>query len=185
MEDFKIIKSCNLYEINKYGEVRNSKTNKQIKPYIDKCGYVKIGLRNNGKKKQYYVHRLVAETFIPNPNQYPCVNHIDENKQNNSIDNLEWCTYIYNLNYGTRNQRSAEKHKGKKASDETKLKLSQIDKAYCSKQVGQFNKDMVLLKTFSSIGEIVKELGLRGSNISDCCHNGRHKTVGGYIWKFL
>ena len=70
-------------------------------------GYVAVSLYRNGKQKQYFLHRLLAQTYIPNPNNYPEVNHIDENKSNNDITNLEWCTHKYNSNYGTRLQRMA------------------------------------------------------------------------------
>lgn len=67
--------------------------------------YLKVALFKNGKRKYYSVHRLVAEAFIPNPNNLPIVNHKDEDKTNNRMDNLEWCTYKYNANYGTRNNK--------------------------------------------------------------------------------
>lgn len=72
---------------------------------ISKTGYVMIDLYKNDVRKRVYVHRLVAEAFITNPTKLPCVNHRDENKQNNCVDNLEWCNYSYNNNYGTATQR--------------------------------------------------------------------------------
>ena len=98
-----------IYQISNYGEVirlmsydsrghlRNSKILKQSK---NKYGYLQLGLHKDGKEKKYLVHRLVAENFIDNPNNYPEINHKDENKQNNSASNLEWCDRIYNVNYG-------------------------------------------------------------------------------------
>lgn len=68
-------------------------------------GYSAVYLQKAGKSHLRYVHRLVAEAFIPNPNKYPCVNHKDEVKKNNNVENLEWCTYKYNSNYGTALQR--------------------------------------------------------------------------------
>lgn len=67
--------------------------------------YLKVALFKNNKRKYYSVHRLIAITFIPNPNKLPQVNHIDENKHNNKVDNLEWCTSKYNCNYGNRNNK--------------------------------------------------------------------------------
>lgn len=71
--------------------------------------YKRVKLCLNGAIYRKTIHRLVAETFIPNPNNYPCVNHKDENKENNRADNLEWCTYKYNSNYGTARKRTLEK----------------------------------------------------------------------------
>ena len=65
-------------------------------PRVDKDGYYKVGLRKNGTQKYFFVHRLLALTYIPNPNNHPCVNHIDCNRQNNNLNNLEWCTIMYN-----------------------------------------------------------------------------------------
>lgn len=70
-------------------------------------------LYKNGKAKKIKMHRLVAETFIPNPNNYPCVNHKDENKLNNCVDNLEWCTYSYNNSYNNCHIRRGKTQKGK------------------------------------------------------------------------
>lgn len=72
-----------------------------------KNGYYMVDLRkHNEKRKRVYVHRLIAEAFIPNPNNLPCINHKDENRQNNSINNLEWCTYRYNVIYGNSRRKS-------------------------------------------------------------------------------
>jgi hypothetical protein len=69
---------------------------RKIKQHTRKDGYYQVDLSKNGTQKFFRVHRLVALTYIPNPNNYPCVNHIDCNKQNNNINNLEWCTILYN-----------------------------------------------------------------------------------------
>jgi hypothetical protein len=93
-----------LYQVSNLGNVKSLYTNKNLS-YI-KCGrdreYLSVSLSKDKKLKIYYIHRLVAETFIDNPNNYPYVNHKDENKQNNCVNNLEWCSPKYNINYGTR-----------------------------------------------------------------------------------
>lgn len=97
-----------LYQVSNKGNVRHIKFNRLLKP--SKSGkYITAILSKNGKQIGKSVHRLVAETFIPNPNNYPCVNHKDENPHNNSIENLEWCTHSYNINYGTRNKQVRDK----------------------------------------------------------------------------
>lgn len=102
----------NSYFINKRGEIlsiginKNSRrVSKYITPQLGPNGYYIVGLMKNNKISYPRLHRLVAITFIPNPNNYPQVNHKDENKANNNVDNLEWCTASYNANYGTRNER--------------------------------------------------------------------------------
>lgn len=109
MEQWKKIEGFENYSVSTYGRVRNDKTDTIYIGRANKRGYFVITLCCNNGKKNIMVHRLVADAFIPNPNNYPCVNHIDENKSNNSASNLEWCTYKYNCNYGTRNARISEK----------------------------------------------------------------------------
>lgn len=85
-----------------------------LKPYISTKGYKRVNLSKNNKKKEVPVHRLVAMAFIENPNNYPQINHKDENKFNNNVDNLEWCTCKYNNNYGTKSQRISATLKARK-----------------------------------------------------------------------
>ena len=96
------------YQISNKGNIKNVKRNKLLKIQFNKnykCIHL-VGM--DGKIKNYTIHRLMAQSFIPNPDNLPCVNHKDENKLNNSLDNLEWCTEKYNCNYGTRNERFTE-----------------------------------------------------------------------------
>lgn len=96
------------------GHLRNSKI---IKQRIDADGYKAVGLHKDGEEKKYMVHRLVAMVFIPNPYNYEEVNHKDENKQNNFVSNLEWCSHKYNVNYGntqTRRVNSWKKNREEK-----------------------------------------------------------------------
>lgn len=93
-----------LYEVSNTGFVRRV-SDLMVLKFSDLKGYCRVRLRKDGKRKMYLVHRLVAQAFIPNPLNLPQVNHIDENKKNNNIDNLEWCDQIYNNLYGTRLER--------------------------------------------------------------------------------
>lgn len=104
-----------LYEVSNTGKVRalnygNSGITKQVKASPDRItGYVKVRIKDhNGNARTCLLHRLVASAFIPNNNSLPCVNHKDEDKTNNNANNLEWCTYKYNSNYGTATQRANE-----------------------------------------------------------------------------
>lgn len=102
-----------LYQVSNWGRIWSSRKQRYMKPYDNK-GYLRVDLiAKNGKRKQEFVHRLVALTFIDNPENYTIVNHKDENKTNNCVENLEWCSREYNNNYGTRNQRIAETMKYK------------------------------------------------------------------------
>ena len=153
------------YQVSNKGKIRSIKNNKikELKPYkeIKRCGYLSVYLRLPGQKFTKKVHRLVAEAFIPNPNGFPEVNHIDENKENNCVENLEWCTGEYNLCYGTRLKRISESNKMK---------------------VAQYSLNGELLEIFNSQGEAAEKTNSTQGGISDCIR-GRIKTHNGYIWK--
>lgn len=113
MEEWKDIEGYEgLYQVSNLGRVKSLWFDKEkiLKAYKNRYGYLCIGLCKYGKKKTYKIHRLVASAFIENSNNYPEVNHKDEVKTNNNVNNLEWCTREYNHNFGTRNQRVAEKN---------------------------------------------------------------------------
>lgn len=95
----------NEYAITEDGKVWSYRLNKFMKAWDNGAGYLKVRLKRNGCSTAYYIHRLVAETFIPNPEGLPEVNHKDENKSNNAVNNLEWCTAYYNNRYGSRTNR--------------------------------------------------------------------------------
>lgn len=126
-------------------------------------GYNMIGLDGVYKGR----HIWIALTFIPNPNNLPEVNHIDENKMNCCVDNLEWTDRKGNCNHGTRNKRIGEKN--------TNGKLS--------KPVAQYSINMELIKVWPSAREIERQLGFAPQNISKCC-NGKRKTAYGFIWRY-
>lgn len=162
-----------LYQISNLGRVKSFPRNKTkggiMQQMKDKYGYLIISLCKDGKTKNYKIHRLVALHFIPNENLFKTqINHKDENKENNNVDNLEWCTPEYNNNYGTHNERVAKSH---------------INHQNMSKQVNQYDLAGNFIKTFPSTHEIQRELGFNRGNISQCC-NGKLKTANGFIWKY-
>ena len=134
---------------------------KEVKPGICR-GYYRIGLWIGGEPKNFFVHRLVALAFIPNPDNLPIINHKDENPSNNNVENLEWCSIKYNNTYGTRLERSAIAR---------------------SKPIKQFSKDGIFIKDWINAREIERELGYKHSCISQCC-SGKLKSAHGYIWRY-
>ena len=157
-----------LYEVSDLGRVKslgNNKTRKEkiLKQHKIGSGYLNVCLYKDGQIKNWKVHRLVAESFIPNPNNLETVNHKDEVKTNNTVCNLEWMSLKDNLNYGTHNKRVGES---------------------LSKQVQMFDKFTgELLATFPSTMEAGIVTGINNGNISSCC-NGNRKSAGGYVWKY-
>lgn len=106
MEQWRTIKDYEKWSVSTHGRIRNDEMGIFLQTWIYR-GYEYVRIRGNALR----IHRLVAQAFIPNPNNYPMVNHKDENKTNNHVENLEWCTNKYNCNYGTRNKRISEKQK--------------------------------------------------------------------------
>ena len=151
-----------LYEVSNLGRVRSLETERILKPSKNTWGYLFVSLYKNGIKKAVRIHRLVALAFIPNPDNLPCINHKDEDKTNNTVDNLEWCDDKYNANYGTRNERIAEK---------TRKPVLQFD------LLGNF------IREWPSITKVEEETGIWQTHISKCCLGLRH-TAGGYLWKY-
>ena len=155
------------YQVSDKGRVRSLKFGKEriLKPRRDGWGYLQVNFCKNGEQKKFKVHRLVAQTFILNPNNLTEVNHRDEDKTNNKVENLEWCSSKYNSNYGTRTQRQSEKM--------TNGKLS--------KPVLQYTLDGEFLKEWKSTHDVERNLGYAHTNISACCL-GKYKYAYGFVW---
>lgn len=157
-----------LYEVSNLGRVRslerwrNAKNGskslhkgKVMKNHYADNGYIRVLLNDGVEKKRHLIHRLVAQAFLPNPDNLPIVNHKDENKSNNSVDNLEWCDDKYNTRYSL------------------------------AKPIIQFTLDGELVKKWDTTIDIETELHINHSAIIACCKNKYgYKTAGGFIWKY-
>ena len=154
---------------------------RKLSKQIDRLGYERVCLMKDKKLKHMLVHRLVGEVFIPDKTTFKSMpdenrdeidldkletNHKDENKLNNYVSNLEWCTHKYNSNYGTRAAR---------------IIPQTIDKTRTP--IDQYTMDGVLIKEWYSTNEAARALGLAQQNLTKCCQ-GRRKSVGGYVWKY-
>lgn len=151
------------YMVSSLGRVkslnyRHTGREQMLEPKDNSKGYLKVSLWKDGKEDTRFVHRLVAIAFIPNPLNLHQVNHKDENKRNNCVDNLEWCDPKYNSNYGTRNKRFAEK----------------LSKPILCVETGEI---------YSSSHDASRRTGLHQQHINECC-TGKQKTTGGYHWKY-
>lgn len=179
-----------LYEVSNLGRVRSldmefetirngyvikwRRKGRVLSPLVRQHGYLAVQLHGKGGNargfKTFSIHRLVAEAFIPNLNNYPEVNHIDENKTNNSVDNLEWCDRLYNCRTGTRSQR---------------VGISNTNNPKRSKSVAQYTKDGIYIKTYASLKEASRQTNIAPGNI---CKNIKgdksYSHAGGYVWKY-
>lgn len=169
-EQWKDIKDLEgLYQVSNFGQIMSLNYRKTgraelMKLIKNKKGYLTVMLHKNGEYKKFLVHRLVAEHFIPNPENLPFINHKDEDKKNNRFDNLEWCSNEYNSNYGTRNHRIS--------STNTNGKLS--------KPVLQFTLDGEFIREWPSMAECTRN-GFNQGCVCYCCQ-GKQKSAYGFKW---
>lgn len=148
--------------VTKFNNRKHVTRNRLLKPFVNKRGYFIVSLNKNNMKTKYSIHRLVAEAFIPNPSNLPQVNHKDECKSNNCVENLEWCTAKYNVEYS---------------------KTLLCAQAARQRSVMQFTKNNQPINVFPSSAEASRMTGVCQSNITLACQ-GKYKTAGGYIWKY-
>lgn len=178
-----------LYQVSNLGRVKSLERTKQMggsssrRCYTQKvhacikkqrieplCGYSKITVNKERVKKRVFVHVFVAKAFIPNPDNLPQVNHKDEDKTNNRINNLEWCTASYNSNYGTRGERISKKTTNNRPD---------------AKPILQCDKKGNVIREWLSISQAAREGNHDLRCIQHCLHGEkRYKTHHGYIWKF-
>ena len=160
-----------LYQVSNLGRVKSLKRKYRknenfIKTHKNKNGYISVILSKNNISKNFLVHRLVAQAFIPNFNNLLEINHKNENKSDNCVSNLEWCSRKYNVNYNNLNKR-----------------INRINRKDLSKQVCQYDLKGNFIKEWVSVMEIQRQLKYYNSAICECC-NGKRRNAYGYIWKY-
>lgn len=174
------------YSVTDTGEVFSHITNKWLKPNLMSNGYKTVELFNKDKSKRLLIHRLVAEAFIENPLNLPFINHKDENKGNNDVENLEWCTAKYNQNYGScLEKRMKTMREGYWASEKAhadRLRCGKRTQELHGKRVVQKTKSGAIVAEFISINEAMRRTRIR--HIHEVCV-GKRKSAGGYVWEFI
>ena len=153
-----------LYQISNKGRVKSlyKGSERILKPWDNGCGYLLVTLYKNGVAFSKSIHRLVAISFITNPNNLPEINHKDENKKNNCGENLEWLTRRDNINYGTRNEKVADS---------------------LSIPILQYSKSGKFIREWQGSREVERVLGIGNSRVIACC-KGKRKSAGGFVWRY-
>lgn len=178
-EKWKPIKGYDgLYEVSNLGRVkslhqRGKEKDRILAPIEMDIGYCKVTLYNKFKKEQKYIHRLVAEAFIPNPKNLKVINHINANKKDNNVDNLEWCTQKHNMQQAFNMGLVRNSQRGKLGKE------SQIRKII--KQIDANTNEV--LNIFYGACEAERQTNICCQNIRACCR-GKRKTAGGFMWKY-
>ena len=167
------------YLVSDTGLIYSNIKNKVLKPNVHKNGYMSVELFKNKQSKRILIHRIVAQTFLNNPNHYPIVNHKDEDPSNNHVDNLEWCTYKYNVNYGN-------------APLKKKQNMTVTDKIRKNLLLGAKSRRIPILQydelgnyvgRYDSVAEAGRKTNTNVTHISEVCKNKR-KSAGGYHWQY-
>jgi len=175
MEEWRTIKGYPNYEISNLGKVKSLNYNhtgksQLLKPNQMKTGYLYVVLWHNRRHTVKLIHRLVAENFIPNPQNFKTVNHKDECKTNNNVDNLEWCSSYYNNHYGTKAERCSK---------------NLVDNPLITKPVYQLDKEGHIINEFLSAVRAAEYIGCSPAQIGRVCLGYKYrKTAHGYYWKF-
>ena len=182
MEEWKDIEGYEgLYQVSNKGRIKSlnyRRTGKEgmLKGKPDKNGYLIVFLYKKGEKpKPFLIHRLVAIMFLHNPNNYLEVNHIDEDKTNNNVENLEWCTRKYNMNYGTRNERASISRKGKKHKKHKKHKRKKQILCVETGEIFDTSQDVI-------------DIMFNGKGLSNYIRansRGKTKSAYGYHFKYI
>ena len=154
-------------------------------PRKHRNGYLNVQLCRNGNKRNYYVHRLVAKTFLrnDNPKEYIHVNHINEDKTDNRVNNLEWCDRVYNAVYGTKIKRMLKCREVNKTMQKIVEKKNQAGSIGAEKPVACFNDNGCIIAEYKSLMAEYRATGISAAKICECCKGKRNKA-GGFHWQY-
>lgn len=188
------------YQISNLGNVKSLRYGgrdevRNLVPKINNKGYEWVELILNGKRSCLQIHRLVAIAFIPNPYNYPIINHKDENPRNNSVDNLEWCDHKYNVHYYLdrhrdqflENVRKPKKRKPgyhRSSNGRTRTRAGVYNSYKLKSKVAQVDKNGNVVKVWDCVRQIERDEHKSQWSITQCC-NGKRKTAYGYTWHFI
>lgn len=165
-----------LYEVSSIGRVRNKRTGRIRKQYVESNGYCTTCLSKFGITRKEYIHRLVALTFIDNPDNKPQVNHVDGDKLNNEVTNLEWATAKENIRHawdnGLSHSSDLQKEKAKKLCRELGLASSKSVRCVETNTI------------YPSAREAYRQTSIHYSHIGKCCR-GKYNTAGGFHWEYV
>lgn len=165
-----------LERVVQFGNQQRTIKERILKQHIKgTCLYPQVDLTKKGKQHWVTVHRLVAEAWVPNPNNYPQINHKDENVMNADASNLEWCDNTYNQNYGSHKEKQVETLKERYANGSIEKK---------TKPVLQYTMDGILVARYESVKEAGRAVNRKSSNISMVC-KGVNRTAAGYMWRYV
>lgn len=199
-EEWKAVKGYEgIYEISSTGLLRTLKTGHIKSPSLGNNGYYYFNISKGNKQKRVTLHRLLANAFIPNPENKPCIDHINTIKTDNRLENLRWCSCKENCNNPLSITHSSESHKGQTKTPESiekwkqsrnKWKRTRSYESFISrlvqtrsKPIIQIGKDGEEIQVFPSVREAARNIGKRPSNIFGVL-SGKQKTAGGYRWKY-
>lgn len=175
------------YQVSNMGNVRSLRFNnngpdkkgsgvRNLKLILNSVGYYVVSLYKNKILSRHFVHRLVAETFIPNPQNKPCIDHIDTEKTNNAVSNLRWCTIKENINNPISSKRRLAKCREQLCGKFGKYSLKH-------RRIIQYSKDMKIVRVWEAMSDACRELHLDSGCLTKACQ-GKQKTTGGYYWKY-
>lgn len=179
------------YQISNFGDVRIKRADgslKSLKPTKFGKGYLHINLVKDGKQKSFQIHRLVAEAFVPNPKNLPIINHKDENPLNNYAENLEWCTYSYNINYGTRLERYRKTCKQNHSTERFLETMKARGRSCAEKEVLCLDEQMNIVAKYKSVADGARVIGVHPETIRSIMRKNKEKGKKwksyGFLWVY-
>lgn len=177
LSEMKQVEGFPMYYVTRDGKVYSLFSHKFLRSNIQRNGYHTVELFNENGSKRVLIHRLVAKAYVPNPNCYPVVNHLDESKDNNNAENLEWTTHRANLMYGTApaRRRAHTDYSTQNRKDAARRNGRKVWRRVRNVDTGE---------VFDSIKLAASHYRISFSHIGECCRGSKYETVGGYHWEY-